>query len=85
MTRHLFHAITLIGTGMFLASSAEAVTAARCEDRGANCIGSCAIYTGGAGDFRGRQNVCMRTCDQQTTRCLIRAHADDERWSRWRQ
>jgi len=85
MTRHLFYAITLIGTGMFLASSAEAVTAARCEDRGANCVGTCADYTGGAGDVRGHQNVCMRACDRQTTRCLIRAHAADERWPRERQ
>lgn len=82
MTRHLFYfyAITLIGTGVFLASSAEAVTAARCEDRGANCLGACANYTGGAGDVRGRQNTCVRTCDRQTASCLIRAHAADERW-----
>lgn len=80
MTRHIFYAITLIGTGMFLASSAEAVTAARCEDRGANCIGTCANYTGGAGDFRGHQNTCVRACDRQTSRCLIRAHISDERW-----
>ncbi|OPY99531.1 hypothetical protein A5906_27935 [Bradyrhizobium sacchari] len=85
MTRHLLYAITLMGTGMFLAPSAEAVTAARCEDRGANCIGTCADYAGGAGDVRGRQNVCMRACDRQTTRCLIRAHAADERWSGARQ
>jgi hypothetical protein len=86
MTRHLFYAITLIGTGMFLASSAEAAgTAAQCEDRGANCIGTCADYTGGAGDVRGRQNVCMRACDRQTTRCQIRVHAADERWLRQRQ
>ena len=39
MTRHLFFAITLIGTGVFLGLPAEAVTAARCEDQGANCIG----------------------------------------------
>ena len=42
MTRHLFFAITLLGTGVFLSSPVEAVTAARCEDQTANCIGRCA-------------------------------------------
>ena len=39
MARHLFFAITLIGTGVLITSPAEAVTAARCEDRAANCVG----------------------------------------------
>jgi len=85
MTRQFIYAIILIGTGVFLASSAEAVTAARCEDRSANCIGTCANFTGGAGDFRGHQNKCMSSCDRQTTKCLIRANADVERWYRNRQ
>ena len=73
MTRHLLFAITLIGTGMLLSAQAEAVSPLRCEDRAANCVGRCANYTGGAGDVRGHQNVCMRRCDQQVTWCLIRA------------
>jgi hypothetical protein len=47
MARHLFFAITLIGTGALINSPAEAVTAARCEDRTANCVGGCANPTGG--------------------------------------
>ena len=40
MARHLFFAITLIGTGVLLNSPAEAVPdAARCEDQAANCLG----------------------------------------------
>jgi hypothetical protein len=66
MTRHLFFAITLIGTGVLLNSPAEAVTAARCEDQAANCVGRCANPRGGA-----NQNKCMRNCDRQVTRCLI--------------
>ncbi len=46
MTRHLFFAITLIGTGVLLNSPAEAVTAARCEDQAANCVGGCANPNG---------------------------------------
>jgi len=42
MARHLFFAIALISTGVLLNSSAEAVTAARCGDQGANCMGRCA-------------------------------------------
>ena len=69
MTRHLFFAITLIGAGV-LHSSAEA-NSFRCEDRAANCVGRCANRTGGVNN-----NKCIRYCDQQVTRCLIRA---DER------
>jgi hypothetical protein len=67
MARHLFFAIALIGTGVLLNSSAEAVSAARCEDQAANCVGRCANPGGGT-----NQNKCMRTCDRQVTRCLIR-------------
>jgi hypothetical protein len=73
MARHLLFAITLFSTGVFLNAQAEAVSPLRCEDRAANCVGRCANYTGGAGDLRGHQNVCMRRCDQQVTWCLIRA------------
>ena len=69
MARHLFFAITLIGTGVLLNSPAEAVTAARCEDRAANCVGTCVNPTGGT-----NQNKCMRSCDRQVARCLIRAY-----------
>ena len=74
MARHLFFAITLIGTGGLLNSPAEAVTAARCEDQAANCVGTCANRTGGANN-----NKCMRYCDRQVTRCLIRAHGAELR------
>jgi hypothetical protein len=69
MTRHLFFAITVIGTGVLLTSPAEAVTAARCEDQAANCVGRCANPTGGA-----NQNKCMRYCDRRVTKCMIRAN-----------
>jgi hypothetical protein len=75
MARHLFFAITLIGTGVLLNSPAEAVTAARCEDQAANCVGRCANPTGGA-----NQNKCMRSCDRLVTRCLIRADNTARRW-----
>jgi hypothetical protein len=73
MTRYLFFAIALVGTGMLLNSPAEAMDPLRCEDRAANCVGRCANYTGGAGDFRGQQNKCMLTCDRRVISCLIRA------------
>jgi len=73
MTRHLFFAIALFGTGMFLNTQAEAVTLSRCEDRASNCVGRCADPTGGAGDLGGRQNKCMRTCDRQVVACMLRA------------
>ena len=70
MARHLFFAITLIGTGVLLNSPAEAVIdAARCEDQAANCVGRCANPGGGTND-----NKCMTYCDRQVTRCLVRAH-----------
>ena len=73
MTRHLLYAFSLIGIVVLLSSSAEAATAAQCEDRAANCVGRCADFTGGAGDLGGHQNKCMRHCDQQVTKCLIRS------------
>jgi hypothetical protein len=73
MTRHLFLAIALVGTGVLLNASAGATIAYRCEDRAANCVGRCANFTGGAGDLGGRQNKCMLTCDRRVISCLIRA------------
>jgi hypothetical protein len=73
MTRHLFLAIALVGTAVLFNASAEAATPFRCEDRAANCVGRCANYTGGAGDLRGRQNVCMVSCDRRVISCLVRA------------
>jgi len=73
MTRHFFLAIALLGTGVLLNSSAEAISAFRCEDRAANCVGRCTNYTGGAGDFGGQQNKCMLTCDRRVISCLVRA------------
>ena len=68
MARHLFFAITLIGAGVLLNSPAEAVTAARCEDQAANCIGRCANPGGGTNN-----NKCMSYCDRRVMRCLVRA------------
>jgi hypothetical protein len=75
MARHLFFAIALIGTGVLLNSPTEAVTAARCEDQSANCVGTCANPAGGA-----NQSKCIRYCDRLVTRCLIRAHAAGRPW-----
>ena len=74
MTRHLFFAITLIGTGMLFIPPAEAVIAPRCVDQAANCVGGCADFTGGAGDLRGHQNKCMLRCDRQVTACYANAY-----------
>ena len=74
MTLHLFFAITFIGTGALLISPAEAVAAARCGDQAANCVGRCADFTGGAGDYRGHQNKCMLHCDRRETACSANAY-----------
>jgi len=76
MTQHLFFVITLIATWVFFNSAAEAnsFNSLRCEDRAANCVGTCANHGGGVND-----NKCMRNCDLRVTTCLIRA---DERWHR---
>ena len=73
MTRHLFLAMALAATGVLLNASAEATNAYRCEDRAANCVGSCTNYTGGAGDYRGHQNKCMLNCDRRVISCMARA------------
>jgi hypothetical protein len=70
MARQLFFVITLLGIGVLLNSSAEAVTdASQCEDQAANCVGRCANPGGGT-----NQNKCMLSCDRHVTICLIRAH-----------
>jgi hypothetical protein len=70
MARHLFFAITLIGLGALSNSPAEAVTdAPHCENNAANCIGRCANPGSGTNDSK-----CMRSCDRQVSRCLIRSH-----------
>jgi hypothetical protein len=74
MTRHLFLAITLIGSGV-LVSSAEAATALQCEDRAVNCEARCTDVTGGAGDVRGHQNKCNEHCARHVNRCLVNAHS----------
>jgi len=73
MTRHLFLAISLIGTGVLFNSAAEA-NGLQCEDRAANCVGRCGNPGAGVND-----NKCMVSCDRRVTTCLIRA---DERWHR---
>jgi len=74
MTRQLFFAITLIGTGVLLMSPAAAVTALQCEDHAVNCEARCTDVTGGAGDVRGHQNKCLSSCARQVNRCLGNAH-----------
>jgi hypothetical protein len=76
MTRHIVFAIALIGIGAFFNSTATAaMDALRCEDQAANCVGRCANPAGGA-----NENKCMRYCDRQVTRCMIRAHGAARRW-----
>jgi hypothetical protein len=74
MARHLFFAITLIGTAVLLNSPAAAVRATQCEDQAATCVGTCANPAGGA-----NQNKCMLRCDWRVTRCMIRAYAATRR------
>jgi len=49
MTRHLFLAISFMGTGVLFNSAAEAnsFNSFQCEDRAANCMGRCANPGGG--------------------------------------
>jgi hypothetical protein len=78
MTRRISIAIAVVGTTALFNSAAEA-SHFRCNNRAANCVGSCDTFTAGAGDFRGYQNKCIVACDRQATACLIRA---DMRWRR---
>ena len=72
MTRRLFFAITLIGTGVLLNSLAGAQQF-QCEDRSANCLGRCTDRTGGAGDWLGHPSKCLR-CDRQLIKCVRNAN-----------
>jgi hypothetical protein len=55
MARHLFFAVTLMGIGVFLNSSAKAaLDAPRCENNAANCVGRCTNLSSGTND-----NKCM--------------------------
>jgi hypothetical protein len=74
MARQFFFAIALLGVGVLLNSAAEAVSAARCEDQAANCLGRCVNPSGGTG-----HNKCLSSCNRQVNRCLTRAH-DASRW-----
>ena len=70
MARYLFVAVTLIGMAVFVDSPAGAMTdTPQCQDRAANCMGRCVNPGGGVND-----NKCMRYCDVQVTRCMIRVH-----------
>lgn len=53
MTRQLFFAITILGTGALLNSPSGMADQLQCQDRGVNCLGKCADRTGGAGDLGG--------------------------------
>jgi hypothetical protein len=75
MARRLFFAIALVGFGVLLNSPVEAVTAERCEDQAANCVGRCANPGGGTND-----NKCMSYCDRRVIRCAIRAYGATRRW-----
>ena len=71
MTRHVFFAIALIGTGVLLNSPSEAQKW-RCEDRAANCLGTCTDRAAGISDW-GRLDKCWR-CDRQVIKCMINAN-----------
>jgi hypothetical protein len=73
MTRQHFFALTFIGTTVLLNTAAGAATALQCEDKASNCLGTCADWTGGAGDRDGRQSKCLLSCDRQLNKCIIRA------------
>ena len=79
MTRQLFLAIALMGTGVFLGSSAATASIQQCEDKHVNCLGRCADMSGGAGDWGGRQNLCLPSCDRRLRQCFIR-DALSRRW-----
>ena len=74
MTRQFLLAICLVASAVFI--NAPTATAAsstlQCEDRHVNCLGRCADWTGGAGDYAGRQNRCLPVCDRRLTQCFAR-------------
>jgi hypothetical protein len=72
MMRHLLVAISFAIIAVLPGSLAAAESTQRCEDRHVNCLGSCADWTGGAGDYLGRQNRCLLICDRRLTQCFVR-------------
>ena len=72
MTRPLLLAISLAAAAMFLNAPSATASTQRCEDRHVNCLGSCPDWTGGAGDYVGRQNKCLLVCDRRLTQCFVR-------------
>jgi hypothetical protein len=76
MARHLFFAIALMGIGVLNSPATAVKDAAQCEDQSSNCVGRCANPGGGEYD----NNRCMRYCERQVNRCLIRAHDAARRW-----
>jgi hypothetical protein len=79
MTRQLFFAIILIGSGALLNSPASAQEW-RCEDRAANCFGRCPDRIGAVGDdWKGRPSKCLR-CDRQLIQCVSNANVRRHRY-----
>ena len=76
MTRLLVFvlAIAAIGIGVLFNAPANAATRMQCEERNANCLGTCRDRTGGAGDLRGRQSQCAPRCFRQLMRCYPVSH-----------
>ena len=75
MTRQLFFAITILGTGALLNSPSGMADQLQCQDRGVNCLGKCADRAGGAGDLGGHQNKCLLYCSRQQAKCMVRNSA----------
>src|SRR6478752_5328414 len=65
LTQHLFFAIALIATGVLFNSAAEAnsFNSLRCEDRAANCVGTCANHGGGVNDNHCGANARQHVSD----------------------
>jgi hypothetical protein len=72
MTRHLLLAISFAIIAVLAGSPPATASTQRCEDRHVNCLGGCADWTGGAGDYLGRQNRCLLICDRRLTQCFVR-------------
>jgi hypothetical protein len=72
MARHVLIAISFIVAAGLLNTSSATASTQRCEDRHVNCLGGCRDWTGGAGDYLGRQNKCLLICDRRLTQCFVR-------------
>lgn len=79
MTRRLLLAISFAIIVMLPGSLSAAESTQRCEDRHVNCLGNCPDWTGGAGDYLGRQKKCLLICDRRLTQCFSR-----NAWRGWR-